>query len=160
VERVYAAKGRPAQLHLPVMAASLEQVQALGVEFGASARTLAARWWPGPLTMVLGFDAPRPPWLAGRDEVAVRIPAFAFLLELITRTGVLVVTSANRHGTPTPTSSQEVADMLEPHVTMLVDGGALESTPSTLVNLRAGGVIEREGAIAAEEIERALAAAS
>jgi L-threonylcarbamoyladenylate synthase len=162
VDRIYAAKGRPEQLHLPVMASSIEQVRALGVEFGPEAAALAARWWPGPLTLALGLGVRRPSWLEGRDEVAVRIPASDFLLQLIARTGVLLVTSANRHGSPTPPSSEEAADMLlAPHVTLLVDGGMLDTIPSTLVNLRTGSpVIERLGAIAADDIARVVAAAT
>ncbi len=161
VQRIFAAKGRPEQVHLPVMAASLEQVRALGVEFGAEAEVLAARWWPGPLTLVLGLGPHPAPWLQGRDEVAVRIPAHDFLLRLIALTGVLLVTSANRHGAPTPPDPQEVADMLVPHVAMIIDGGTLATTPSTLVNVRTGGaVIERQGAIAADDIARTVAATS
>ena len=106
--RIYLAKDRPAHLQLPVLAASLDQVRALGVEFTAAATTLAARWWPGPLTLAFGFSpaAARPPWLAGRDEVAVRIPQNDFLLALLRATGPLLVTSANRHGEPTPASAR------------------------------------------------------
>ena len=55
--RIYLAKNRPEQLHLPVLAATSDQVCQLGVDFSHAAATLAARWWPGPLTMVFGFSA-------------------------------------------------------------------------------------------------------
>ena len=102
--RCIRAKGRPEGMHLPVLAAVVEQVRALGVAFTPAARVLARRWWPGPLTLAFGFDpaSERPAWLAGRDEVAVRIPDHDFLRSLLARTGVLVVTSANPHGAPTP----------------------------------------------------------
>ena len=76
-------------MHLPVLAASLDQVRALGVAFTPAARALARPWWPGPLTLAFGFEpgAPRPAWLAGRDEVAVRIPDHDFLRALLARTG-------------------------------------------------------------------------
>lgn len=150
VRQVFLAKGRPADLHLPVLAASLDQVRRLGVALSADALTLAARWWPGPLTMVLAFSytPTRPDWLAGREEVAVRIPANAFLLDLLQRTGVLVVTSSNLHGSVTPPTADEAARRLANHVSLIIDGGALDTVPSTLVNLRAGSpVVEREGAI-------------
>jgi L-threonylcarbamoyladenylate synthase len=163
VRRVYLAKGRPGGLPLPVLAGSLEQVRQLGVEYSAPARALASRWWPGPLTMAFGFSptAARPPWLTGREEVAVRIPRHAFLLALLPITGVLLVTSANPHGSVTAPTAEEAASYLAPHVSLIVDGGVLDSTPSTLVNVRAGGaVVEREGAITTADIAAALAEAN
>jgi L-threonylcarbamoyladenylate synthase len=160
VHRIYRAKRRPPTLPLPVLASALDQVRELGVELSASALALAARWWPGPLTMALGFarDAPRPLWLGGRDEVAVRIPAHPFMLGLIERTGVLLVTSANQHGGATRPTAEEVANDLSSDTTLIVDGGTLQSTPSTLVNVtQSDVVIEREGAIPADAITELLA---
>jgi L-threonylcarbamoyladenylate synthase len=150
VHRIYLAKGRPEQLHLPVLAASLDQVHQLGVEFTDAATALAARWWPGPLTLAFGFSARATPprWLDERDEVAVRIPKNDFLLTLMRCTGVLVVTSANRHGEPTPPSAHEAGLHLSPHVSLVIDAGTLASSPSTLVNVHSPvATIEREGAI-------------
>ncbi len=160
VQRIYVAKDRPEGLHLPVLAASLDDVLALGVEFTAAASVLAARWWPGPLTLAFGFapDAARPLWLAGRDEVAVRIPNNDFLLALMRRTGVMVVTSANRHGEITPASAEEAGRQLSPHVNLVVDAGTLDSSPSTLVNVSSVvAKVEREGAIGHHEVATALA---
>jgi L-threonylcarbamoyladenylate synthase len=160
VRKIYQAKDRPAQQHLPVMAASLDQVRQLGVDLPDTALALAGRWWPGPLTMVIGFTAggERPTWLDGRDEVAVRVPRHGFMLRLMEETGVLLVTSANPHGSITPPSAEEVADTLAPHVSCVVDGGILDSVPSTLVNVRFGdGRVEREGAVASDDIAQLLA---
>ncbi len=160
VDRIFQAKGRPAQMHLPILASSLEQVRDLGVEFSGAASALAERWWPGPLTLVFGFSsrAARPAWLHGREEVAVRIPGHPYLLGLMARTGVLTVTSANPHGATTPPSADEVAHLLAPHVTLIIDGGILATTPSTVVNVRSADiVVEREGAIAHDAIIETLA---
>jgi L-threonylcarbamoyladenylate synthase len=163
VQMVFEAKGRPEGMHLPVLAASLEQVRALGIELTSAARTLAERWWPGPLTLAFGFapGGTRPGWLDGRDEVAVRIPDHDFLRGLLATTGVLLVTSANPHGAPTPLEAADVETSLGRTVGVIVDGGELSEVPSTLVNVRsAQPVVEREGAIAKDEIARALAAMS
>jgi L-threonylcarbamoyladenylate synthase len=162
VAAVYRAKGRPEGMHLPVLAASLDQVRALGVEFGHAAARLAALWWPGPLTLAFGFagETERPTWLAGREEVAVRIPDHDFLRTLLTWTGVLVVTSANHHGDPTPRTAVDVAATLGASVDLIVDGGRLAEVPSTLVNVRGTEpVVEREGAISRREVATALAGA-
>ena len=160
VQAVYRAKGRPGGMHLPVLAASLDQVRALGVEVTAAAGALAGRWWPGPLTLAFGFDggSSRPDWLAGRDEVAVRIPDHAFLRGLLRATGVLLVTSANPHGAPTARVAGAVSASLGDSVDLIVDGGELTEVPSTLVNVRgAGAVVQREGVIPRDEIDAALA---
>jgi L-threonylcarbamoyladenylate synthase len=162
VQTIYRVKDRPAGMPLPVLAASLDQVRALGVEVTDAASALAERWWPGPLTLAFGFGpGARPEWLEGRDEVAVRIPDHDFARELLRTTGVLLVTSANPHGTPTPRAAGDVAASLGHAVDLIVDDGELTEVPSTLVNVHAERVVvEREGAIARAEIERALAAVS
>ncbi len=160
VAAVYRAKGRPDGMHLPVLAASLDQVRGLGVVVTDAAVALAERWWPGPLTLAFGFDAgsARPAWLAGRDEVAVRIPDHDFLRGLLRTTGVLLVTSANPHGAPTARVVDDVAASLGDSVDLIVDDGELNEVPSTLVNVRGGkAVVEREGVISRSEIEDALA---
>ena len=159
VRAVYRMKDRPEGMHLPVLAASVTQVRALGVAFTSGADALARRWWPGPLTLAFGFaeGRDRPAWLDGRAEVAVRIPDHDFLRALLEQTGVLVVTSANQHGAPTPRTAHAVVTALGEPVALVVDGGQLEDVPSTLVNV--GGpapVVEREGAISRAAIERAL----
>jgi L-threonylcarbamoyladenylate synthase len=161
VGRIFLAKARPADTHLPVLAASLDQVAGLGVEFSEAARALAARWWPGPLTLAFGFSdtRARPAWLEGRTEVAVRIPAHRFLLDVMAETGVLLVTSANAHGQATAPSAAEAAEALAPHVALIVDGGVLASTPSTLINVAVDPpVVERQGAIESNAVADVLSA--
>jgi L-threonylcarbamoyladenylate synthase len=163
VRAIYLAKGRPEGMHLPVLVASLAQARRLGVDLTGAAEALADRWWPGPLTMVFGFSprADRPSWLTGRDEVAVRVPRHPFLLALLESVGALVVTSANPHGAATPATAGAAADLLGQPVDLVIDGGALEGDPSTLVNVRHGHYgIEREGSLPAAAIEATLAGAT
>ena len=156
---IYRMKGRPEGMHLPVLAASVAQVRGLGVAFTPGAEALARRWWPGPLTMAFGFESQldRPPWLEGRAEVAVRIPDHHFLRGLLEQTGVLVVTSANPHGAPTPRTARDVVQALGSSVELVIDGGTLHDVPSTLVNVSgAEPSVEREGALARRAIADAL----
>jgi L-threonylcarbamoyladenylate synthase len=160
VHDIYCMKGRPEGMHLPVLAASVDQVRALGVAFTPSADALARRWWPGPLTMAFGFEADvdRPPWLHGRAEVAVRIPDHAFLRGLLEQTGVLVVTSANPHGAPTPRTARDVGTSLGDALELVVDAGELDDVPSTLVNVGGSApIVEREGVIARAAVDQVVA---
>jgi L-threonylcarbamoyladenylate synthase len=159
VQAVYRMKGRPEGMHLPVLAASVAHVRELGVAFTPGAEVLARRWWPGPLTLVFGFGPAldRPGWLDGRAEVAVRIPDHHFLRALLEETGVLVVTSANPHGAPTPRTAHDVAACLGSTVDLMVEGGELHDVPSTLVNVSGPEPsVEREGALSLAAIADAL----
>ena len=93
--------------------------------------------------------------------MAVRIPANDFLLALMHATGPLLVTSANRHGAATPLSAEEAGRQLAPHVHLAIDAGTLDSSPSTLVNVRSPVAdVEREGAIPRREVAAALGGAA
>ena len=128
VRAVYRVKGRPEGMHLPVLAASLAQVRALGVAFTPGAEALARRWWPGPLTLAFGFEpGARPAGLAGRARRRWRCasPTTTSCGRSWSETGVLVVTSANPHGAPTPRTAHDVAACLGSSVDLVVDGGQL-----------------------------------
>jgi L-threonylcarbamoyladenylate synthase len=159
VRTIYRLKGRPEGMHLPVLAATVDQVRSLGIAFTPAAEALARRWWPGPLTLAFGFDLQRdrPDWLQGRTEVAVRIPAHNFLRAVLLQTGVLVVTSANPHGAPTARTASDVAGTLGSAVELVVDGGELQDVPSTLVNVNGPAPsVERDGTIPRQAITDTL----
>ena len=160
VRAVYRMKGRPEGMHLPVLAASVAQVRALGVAFTPGAEALARRWWPGPLTLAFGFDArARPAGLAGRARRRwpCASPTTTSCGRSCEQTGVLVVTSANPHGAPTPRTAHDVAAALGSSVDLVVDGGQLHDVPSTLVNVSGPEPsVEREGAISRAAIADAL----
>jgi L-threonylcarbamoyladenylate synthase len=159
MDRVFALKGRPKTLNLPVVIGSRRQIPDLGTDFNRPGRLLADRFWPGPLTIVMGFlpDGRRPSWLDGRIEVAVRFPDHDLLREVARAAGPFLLTSANAHGTPPHRVAADVAASLNGPVDLLVDGGTLSSTPSTIVNVRPSPPrIERLGAVSEAEIRRVL----
>lgn len=160
VARLFAIKDRPQQRALPVMVRDRAQIDALGATVtAAAARLLASPFVPGPLTLALALTAARrPPWLAERGEVAVRLPAEALMLEVLAATGPLFVTSANRHARPTPQRPADILAELAFPPALAVDGGARKSVPSTLVNCAVEPpAVEREGAVAAAAIAGLLA---
>ena len=161
VERLFRMKGRPGSRNIPVMVPGRRMLESLGVEIGDAASRLVDAYWPGALTIAFGFEQrrPRPAWLRDRYEVGVRQPENGFLLELMRVVGPLLVTSANAHGEPPNTEPFGAIESLIELPDVVVDGGNLASSPSTLVNVRVSPIrIERVGAIAPEAIQQAVGA--
>jgi L-threonylcarbamoyladenylate synthase len=158
VDRVFAAKGRPRDLSLPVLVAGLAHVDRIAV-LDARARRAIAALWPGAVTLVLRRK-PAVSWDLGRanDTLALRMPDHRVALDLLTQTGPLAVTSANRSGRPTPADCAEVAEILGDAVSVYLDAGPSPSQiPSTIVDLSGPEpVLLREGAIPAGHVLEVL----
>lgn len=158
--RIFQAKQRPRSMPLPILVARPRQAWALCATVPKDATELVAAFWPGALTLILP-EADGLSWDLGetRGRVAVRMPAHDELLDLILMVGPLAATSANRSGTPTPGSVEEIAASLGDEVGLYLDGGpAPGNVPSTIVDLtRWRPKVVREGAIPAADIEKALA---
>jgi len=156
LQHLFDLKGREPSMAVPLIAASLGQVEAaVGRLRGASAR-LARAFWPGPLSLVL--DAPA--WMAsavhgGRRTVAIRVPDHAVARALAGAFGrPVTATSANRTGdAPAETADDLTAFAADPRV-FVIDGGRTRGgAPSTLVDARAGDpVCVRAGAIAWDRV--------
>ncbi|HSL85261.1 MAG TPA: L-threonylcarbamoyladenylate synthase [Thermoanaerobaculia bacterium] len=169
IETIFRLKGRDAGKALPLVAADLEQIAALGAdpegpEMARLAR-VAGRIWPGPLTVVLPVrghlsGAVDLPAAAPDGTVAVRIPAHEGLRGLLAALGrPLTATSANRAGEPPVLTPEAAARLLAGADAAVVDGGRLPGgPPSTVVRLVPGEVeVLREGAVPASEARRLLA---
>ncbi len=154
VAGIYATKGRPAFNPLIVHVADLAQAQTLA-EFSPLAQQLAARFWPGPLTLVLPRRADAPVAglvTAGLDTVALRCPAHGVMQALIAAVGPLAAPSANASGRISPTRAGHVAASL-PHVLILDDGPCAAGVESTIVAVEPQGWrLLRPGALAVEDI--------
>lgn len=134
VERIVAIKGREETKPFVVIAASLEQLAALGI--AASAETIAAldAIWPAPLTAILPLQKPIPA-SRGLSTLAVRIPALEWLRQLTAETGPLVSTSANRSGEPAVRNPSDLAPDLQQRVDAIIDSGDLAGAASVIVDL-------------------------
>jgi L-threonylcarbamoyladenylate synthase len=160
-QRVFNLKARPRDFNLPVVIGDVSQLADLGVDFNATAQHLASRFWPGPLTLVMGFRqaAPRPAWLAGRIEVAIRFPDIKLLRDAALAAGPILLTSANAHGTGAKNVAADAVASLRGPVDYVVDAGVLSPTPSTIVNVRLSpAVIERTGALTESDLQEFIAA--
>ena len=159
ITRLFAMKGRPRSVNLPVMISSRDDILALGgVVSPAADLLLASKYVPGPLTLAVGVSPPDlAPWLRGRGEFAVRMPDDERLLAIIRQTGPLLVTSANLHAEQVQESVSAILSTLADQPDLVIDDGKRDTVPSTLVNCHVvPPVVERVGAIPAEEIEAIL----
>lgn len=151
VDGIFAAKGRPFTDPLIVHLASAADLPQVAADVSVPARALAARFWPGPLTLILPKHARVPDRVtAGRATVAVRVPAHPIAAALLAAAGVPVAApSANRFSRPSPTTAAHVLADLDGRVDLVIDGGPTDiGVESTIVDCtmtppvvrRAGGV--------------------
>jgi len=160
IEKIYAAKGRPPSSPLIVHVSSLEMAKSLVREWPERAEKLAAKFWPGPLTLVLAKQPHVPDRLtAGLDTVGVRMPAHPIALDLIRESGVpIAAPSANPFTELSPTTAQHVRDALGDRAAMVLDGGpskvGIESTVLSIAGPEA--VLLRPGMVTKAEIEAVI----
>lgn len=149
---LFERKGRSADVPLAVLCASPDQALDLGDLTDDAVADRARAWadahWPGPLTMVL----PRRRdlgWALGEPSVTigVRVPDHPFVQAVTAAVGPIAVTSANRHGSPTPPTAEEAAASLTGPVGLVVDGGVLDGVASTVVDVVAGSVLRQGGVV-------------
>lgn len=143
VTRIYEAKGRPSFNPLIVHVASLEQAETLAL-FDEPARTLAGRFCPGPLTMVLPLrDAAglAPAVTAGLETVAIRVPAHPVMRAVLSEVDFpIAAPSANRSGFISPTTLEHVLASLDGRIDAILDGGECQQgLESTIVAREADG---------------------
>lgn len=137
VKRLLAAKGRGRDMPPPVLVSAATTLDALAVGIPSYARALVAELWPGPLTLVCRQQSSLQ-WDLGdtRGTVAVRMPDHEVAIELLSRTGPLAVSSANRSGLPAATDADAAESMLGDEVEVLLDGGRSPGEqPSTIVDV-------------------------
>ena len=160
VDRVYEIKTRDPAQPLPLFVASAEQA-GLIAELNAAARALAAKFWPGALTIVV---PKRPAYetraVAGGDSVGVRVPADPFLREAASQLGPLTGTSANLAGRDECRTATDVRAQLGDAIDLIVDAPvAATGMPSTVVDCTDPSRVRilREGAVPRDAIAAALA---
>jgi L-threonylcarbamoyladenylate synthase len=157
VGKIFAAKGRPATNPLIVHVADEGVAQRYAKHWPAAAQRLAARFWPGPLTLVVPkSDAIVQEATAGLGTVGLRAPDHPLALALLRAfDGPVAAPSANRSTRISPTTAQHVRDELGDAVDLVLDGGrcpvGIESTVLDLSGVMP--LILRPGAVTAEMIE-------
>ena len=160
VAGIFAAKGRPATNPLIVHADEAAMARECVATWPPSAERLAARWWPGPLTLVLPRSRLIPDLVtAGRDTVGIRVPRSAVALGLIRRLArPIAAPSANRSTGVSPTLARHVLRDLDGRIDLVLDSGPTEvGLESTVLDL-AGAVprLLRPGPIGLDELRTEL----
>ncbi len=158
VQSLLDAKGRGRQSPPPVLIGGIETLSALAETITPEMTKLAEAFWPGGLTIVVPAR-PTLTWDLGdtNGTVAVRMPDNAIALELLSETGPLAVSSANRTGEPAALTAAEAEAQLGDSIDVYLDGGAasdnrsgstiVDCTPTVIgrpVRILRDGVISRD----------------
>jgi L-threonylcarbamoyladenylate synthase len=159
VENIYAAKGRPVEKAIPILIGAPEDLHKVTAEIPPIAAKLAARFWPGPLTLVVPKHPGLPDIVSATPTVGVRVPDHPVARALLRAAGPMAVTSANLSGEASPSMAGEVSRQLNGRIPLILDGGETPGgVPSTVVNcLGTEPVILREGPVTMKDIRFVLA---
>jgi L-threonylcarbamoyladenylate synthase len=160
VAALLAAKGRGRDMPVPVLVSSPRTLDGIATDLSAAARLLVEGFWPGGLTIVAQV-AHTLQWDLGDTggTVAVRMPLHPVALELLVATGPMAVSSANRTGSPPPTTVDGAIEELGESVAVYLDGGPSgEAVPSTIVDVT-GSVprVLRVGEVSVEALREVVA---
>jgi L-threonylcarbamoyladenylate synthase len=159
IARLYEAKNRPQEKAIQVLLADVNDALLVAKSVPPLAQTLAARFWPGALTMTFPKRDGLPPNLSMYDTVGVRVPDHEPCRALIRAVGgALAATSANRSGAANPTTAQAAFEALGDAVAIYLDGGQTAGDrASTVIELREDGfTMLREGPITHVMLDEAL----
>ena len=160
VAKIFAAKGRPADHPLIVHIPDATHLERWARDIPEEARLLAAKFWPGALTLILKRQPGVPDAVTGgQDTVGLRVPNHPLALALLKAfAGGIAAPSANKFGRISPTTARHVEDDLGDAVSLILDGGpcqvGIESTIVDLTGKRA--ILLRPGMISAIDIGRVL----
>jgi L-threonylcarbamoyladenylate synthase len=156
VAKIFAAKQRPFFDPLIVHVSDRAMLERVVWEIPEQAEALMAKFWPGPLTLVLPKSEAVPGIVtAGLATVAVRMPDHVVALDLIRRSGVpIAAPSANPFGYLSPTRAEHVQRMLGGAVDLILDGGPTTfGVESTILLLADKPTLLRYGAVPLEALE-------
>ena len=158
VESIYVAKDRPIEKAIPVLIGDTQDLEKVGRDVPEVAYKLAARFWPGPLTVVIPKRPTLPESVSATTTVGVRVPDHGVARALLCAAGPMAVTSANISGQPSPSTAQDVFTQLGGRIALIVDDGSTPGgVPSTVVDCTGNDLkILREGPISLEAIKSKL----
>lgn len=158
VDEIFRAKGRGRNMPSPVLVGSWAGLDGLVLVVDSVVRELIEAFWPGGLSIIVEH-APSLEWDLGetRGTVMVRMPAHPVAIDLLTETGPLAVTSANKTGQAPPMTAEQAREQLGDAVSVYLEAGASEGTPSSIVDLTGETpVLRRLGAVSVEALREVV----
>ena len=158
VKSIYVAKERPVEKAIPVLIGDHIDLSKVAEEVPMVATKLIARFWPGPLTVLVSKKPSLPVVVSATSTVGVRVPDHEVARSLLRLAGPMAVTSANISSQPNPTTAEEVNQQLGGRIALIIDGGKTPGgVPSTLVDCTGKEIqILREGPLSTEELLKAI----
>jgi L-threonylcarbamoyladenylate synthase len=153
IESLYIIKGRSHVKAIAILMSHYSELDQVARQVGTFSESLAKKFWPGPLTLILPRRPHLPKNLSETNTIGVRVPDHPVALSLLRMTGPLAVTSANLSGEANTSTAREVLKQLDGRFHLLIDGGETPGgVPSTVVDctgpapviLRAGPITEAQ----------------
>ena len=157
IRRLFRIKKRPLSIPLPIAVFDYNDLDKIAY-INKKTKKIVNKLLPGPLTLLLEKKKTIPKIVTGGlNTIAARIPNNEIALKLLSKTGPLTVTSANIHGKKTASIVKDLKKEFQNDVSIFLDDGKLNKSPSTIVNLTTEKpIIVRQGAIKIEQIMKVI----
>ncbi len=154
IARLYEMKKRDENKSIAVLLGDVSQAKLVAESFSSEAESLANKFWPGALTLIVEKKDGLPENISRRPTIGIRIPDHDFVRNLIRMTGPLAVTSANLSGKAPSVSIDGFLDELGAQLDLILDGGkTVGGIPSTVIDCTVAPLkILRQGSISAEKL--------
>lgn len=157
LDRLMEAKDRDYSKSITLMLSKKDDIKNFAYLNNDALKIINA-FMPGKITLIFNKKDDVDPYMTnGKNTIGIRIPDCPYVLNLIDKTGPLLVTSANLSGHKNTTTTQEVLDQLDGRISLIVDGKTQSTTASTVVDLTQKSMkVLRIGEISLEDIEEVL----
>lgn len=150
VEKIYELKNRPSAKAMIVIISSLNDLENFNTKLSEKMKKFLSNIWPNKVSVILDCSNPQLSYLYKKSySLAFRVPNNSFLLKLLKKTGPLVSTSVNLSGLSPAQTIKQAQEYFPYGIDFYVDGGKIDSKPSTVIKLNNQGVVElvRKGAV-------------
>ncbi len=158
INKIKQIKGRPDEKAFPMMVSNIAQLENIAI-LNQDAKKIVEKLTPGALTLIVDSHPDLPEYVNnGLQSIAFRIPGYKFNLDILEAVGKpLLVTSANRSGLPSVSDIESLVDQIYDEIDYIVASRAISGVASTIIDVRDGIKVVRQGEITLEKIMEAIA---